>query len=161
MADGRTSWLMPPSTTLRLHRVDMTSEATAAKDAASATTTFSLKPQHADSPDFMLVFRWDSTRSDRPNQALEDETSLTRVCDVHGMRSHGMCMADNERGVKVWMCAVQVHQGPRHGARAQRVQREVFARGQHVHRQVSLHPSVHSQPNNRELPETDPVLKHT
>ena len=35
----------------------MTSEATAAKDAASATTTFSLKPQHADSPDVILVFR--------------------------------------------------------------------------------------------------------
>ena len=43
---------------LRLpRRVDMTSEATAAKDAAAATTTFSLKPQHADGPDVMLVFR--------------------------------------------------------------------------------------------------------
>ena len=36
----------------------MTSEATAAKDAAAATTTFSLKPQHADGPAVMLVFRW-------------------------------------------------------------------------------------------------------
>ena len=36
----------------------MTSEVTAAKDAAAATTTFSLKPQHADGPDVMLVFRW-------------------------------------------------------------------------------------------------------
>lgn len=39
------------------NRVDMTAEATAAKDAASAPTTFSLKPQHADDPNLMLVFR--------------------------------------------------------------------------------------------------------
>jgi mitotic spindle assembly checkpoint protein MAD1 len=36
----------------------MTSEATAAKDAASAPTTFSLKPQHMDDPGLMLVFRY-------------------------------------------------------------------------------------------------------
>jgi mitotic spindle assembly checkpoint protein MAD1 len=41
-------------------RLDMSSQATAAKDAANAPTIFSLKPQHADDPDLMLVFRLES-----------------------------------------------------------------------------------------------------
>ncbi|GIM11602.1 hypothetical protein Vretimale_15096 [Volvox reticuliferus] len=39
------------------YRVDMTAEATAAADAAGAPTTFTLKPQHADDPAALLVFR--------------------------------------------------------------------------------------------------------
>jgi mitotic spindle assembly checkpoint protein MAD1 len=35
----------------------MTSEATAARNAASAPSTFSLRPLHADDPDALLVFR--------------------------------------------------------------------------------------------------------
>ncbi|GLI71624.1 hypothetical protein VaNZ11_016893 [Volvox africanus] len=39
------------------YRVDMTAEATVAADAAGAPTTFTLKPQHADDPAALLVFR--------------------------------------------------------------------------------------------------------
>lgn len=39
------------------YRVDMTAEATAAAEAADAPTTFTLKPQHADDPGAVLVFR--------------------------------------------------------------------------------------------------------
>eukprot|EP00967_Tisochrysis_lutea_P014975 scaffold16859_cov18-Tisochrysis_lutea.AAC.3 len=38
-------------------RVDMTSEATAARNAGSAPTTLSLRPQHFHEPDALLVFR--------------------------------------------------------------------------------------------------------
>eukprot|EP00798_Chlamydomonas_sp_ICE-L_P019421 gene19421-26078_t len=44
------------------YRVDMTSEATVARDAATAPTTFSLKPQHADDPSAMLVFKYTKAR---------------------------------------------------------------------------------------------------
>ncbi|KAG2488979.1 hypothetical protein HYH03_012420 [Edaphochlamys debaryana] len=40
------------------YRVDMTAEATAAADAAGAPTTFTLKPQHADDPSVLLIFRY-------------------------------------------------------------------------------------------------------
>ena len=43
-------------------RVDMTSEATSVKDAASAPTTFSLRPQHIDDPSTVLVFRYTKSR---------------------------------------------------------------------------------------------------
>ena len=43
-------------------RVDMTSEATAARDAATAPTTFSLRPQHSDDPGALLVFRFTKDR---------------------------------------------------------------------------------------------------
>ncbi|GIL68543.1 hypothetical protein Vafri_21808 [Volvox africanus] len=39
------------------YRIDMTAEATVAADAAGAPTTFTLKPQHADDPAALLVFR--------------------------------------------------------------------------------------------------------
>ncbi|KAF5828705.1 mitotic checkpoint protein-domain-containing protein [Dunaliella salina] len=39
------------------YRVDMTSEATAARNAGSAPTTLSLRPQHFHEPDALLVFR--------------------------------------------------------------------------------------------------------
>ncbi|KAG1666520.1 hypothetical protein FOA52_014417 [Chlamydomonas sp. UWO 241] len=39
------------------YRVDMTSEATSARDAANAPTTFSLKPHHTDDANMLLVFR--------------------------------------------------------------------------------------------------------
>lgn len=38
-------------------KVDMTSEATAARDAGGATTTYTLRPMHAAGPDEVLVFR--------------------------------------------------------------------------------------------------------
>ncbi|EFJ39612.1 hypothetical protein VOLCADRAFT_100757 [Volvox carteri f. nagariensis] len=40
------------------YRVDVTAEATAAAEAAGAPTTFTLKPQHADDPAALLVFRY-------------------------------------------------------------------------------------------------------
>eukprot|EP00955_Chlamydomonas_euryale_P034449 349801-Chlamydomonas_euryale.AAC.14 len=65
-------------------RVDMTSEATAAKDAANATTTFSLRPQHTDDNNMQLDFaavamrvenvheiKWDAARSKRLQLAHE------------------------------------------------------------------------------------------
>jgi hypothetical protein len=53
----------------------MTSEATAAKDAASATTTFSLKPQHAEGPNVMLVFRYGGGPT-----AFQAAASLAAMC---------------------------------------------------------------------------------
>ncbi|KAG2441944.1 hypothetical protein HXX76_003549 [Chlamydomonas incerta] len=58
------------------YRVDMTAEATTAADAAGAPTTFTLKPQHADDPAALLVFRYSSGRMELvPNAFTRDRLS--------------------------------------------------------------------------------------
>ncbi|KAG2451610.1 hypothetical protein HYH02_003391 [Chlamydomonas schloesseri] len=58
------------------YRVDMTAEATAAADAAGAPTTFTLKPQHADDPAALLVFRYSGSRMELvPNAFTRDRLS--------------------------------------------------------------------------------------